>query len=149
MPTVVEWMSTSQKQLRRTNALNCDRGFMYKNYYTYLYGLPMKLKDPGTIIHSEVEKKRFQGKAYLVLKASYEQTIGSDVWYFYIDPNTFAMDIYQFFKTDTNGEIIPESGEYIVLSDQVIVNGIKMPKSRAWFTNKDGTYLGTDDLIEN
>ncbi|MEE4247878.1 MAG: DUF6503 family protein, partial [Kangiellaceae bacterium] len=24
--------------------LSCDRGTMYRNYYTYLYGLPMKLK---------------------------------------------------------------------------------------------------------
>jgi len=26
----------------------CKRSKMFKNYYTYLYGLPMKLKDPGS-----------------------------------------------------------------------------------------------------
>ena len=25
--------------------MNCDRALLYKNYYTYLYGLPMKLED--------------------------------------------------------------------------------------------------------
>jgi hypothetical protein len=34
---------------------------IHQNYYTYLYGLPMKLKDPGTIISSVVNRKNFLG----------------------------------------------------------------------------------------
>ena len=30
--------------------LDCERVKYLRNYYTYLYGLPMKLNDPGTII---------------------------------------------------------------------------------------------------
>jgi hypothetical protein len=54
-----------------------------RNYYT-LYGLPMKLTDPETIIDPVVVKKEFMGKEYLVLK--YEEGIGKDSWYFYFDP---------------------------------------------------------------
>lgn len=129
-----------------SNNLNCDRATMYKNYYTYLYGLPMKLKDEGTIIHDKVERKSFQGKDYLVVKVSYKETVGSDIWYFYFNPKTYAMEIYQFFKTDANGIEKQDSGEYILLSDEVIINDIKMPKARAWYYNKDKAYLGTDEL---
>ena len=32
----------------------CKRANLYKDYYTFLYGLPMKLKDEGTIVHQKV-----------------------------------------------------------------------------------------------
>jgi hypothetical protein len=131
-----------------SNNLSCDRANMYKNYYTYLYGLPMKLKDEGTIIHDIVERKTFKGKSYLVLKASYDNTVGSDIWFFYFDPETYAMEIYQFFKTDEDGKLNKDSGEYILLTDTKTINNIKMPKNRAWYYNKDDKYLGTDMLID-
>ncbi|GGI56016.1 DUF6503 family protein [Winogradskyella haliclonae] len=126
--------------------MTCERANMYKNYYTYLYGLPMKLEDKGTNIDSKVERKTFKGKEYLVLKATYDAAIGSDVWYFYFNPETYAMEVYQFYKTDENGKVKPDSGEYILLTEEDIVNGIKMPKVRAWYYNKDDKYLGTDTL---
>jgi hypothetical protein len=128
----------------KEKGLTCERARMYKNYYTYLYGLPMKLKDNGTNLDPTVEKKTFKGKDYLVLKITYDAEVGSDIWNFYFDPKTYAMKIYEFFKTDKKGNVDTKSGEYILLSEEVLINGIKMPKIRAWFYNKDGTYLGTD-----
>jgi hypothetical protein len=126
--------------------MSCDRASLYKNYYTYLYGLPLKLKDPGTNLNENVEKKTFKGKNYLVLKVTYDKYVGSDVWYFYFNPKTYAMEVYQFFKTDENGKEKTDSGEYILLSEEATVDGIKMPKVRAWYYNKDDKYLGTDTL---
>lgn len=134
---------------RKTHNLSCDRAILYKDYYTYLYGLPMKLKDYGTIVHDKVEEKTFKGKNYLVLKVTYDEAVGSDVWYFYFNPKTFAMEVYQFFKTDVKGNLKNDSGEYILLTEEVIMNSIKMPKNRAWYYNKDDGYLGTDFLISN
>lgn len=128
------------EDLKKKYSLNCERAELYKNYYTYLYGLPMKLKDDGTIIHQKVEKRQFKGKDYLVLKATYNKEVGKDTWYFYFNPETFAMEVYQFFK-DTK-----DSGEYILLSGIETINAIKMPKVRAWYYNKDNNYLGTDIL---
>ena len=130
----------------KTHRLSCERAQMYKDYYTYLYGLPMKLKDPGTNISEEVLYKTFKGKDYLVLKATYDADVGSDIWYFYFDPNTYAMEVYQFYRKDENGIQKDDTGEYILLSDEVTINGIRMPKSRAWYYNKDDGYLGTDIL---
>lgn len=121
--------------------ISCERAKMMKNYYTYLYGLPMKLKDPGTIIDSKVQKKNFKGKEYLVLKAGYEKEVGTDTWYFYFDPKTYAMEVYQFFHDESKND-----GEYILLSEMVTVNGIKIPKVRAWYYNKADKYLATDIL---
>jgi len=82
----------------KTHRLSCERANMYKNYYTYLYGLPMKLKDEGTIIHDTVGHKTFKGKNYLVLKVTYEEAVGGDTWYFYFNPENYAMEIYRFFS---------------------------------------------------
>lgn len=130
----------------KTNNLSCDRANFYKNYYTYLYGLPMKLKDEGTIINDNVERKTFKGKDYLVLKVNYDSEVGKDIWYFYFNPKNYAMEVYQFYKTDNKGAIKKDSGEYILLTEEEIINGIKMPKNRAWYYNKDDNYLGTDIL---
>ena len=120
---------------------DCKRANLYKNYYTYLYGLPMKLKDEGTIIHQKVEKKTFKGKDYLVLKVTYDEAVGKDTWYFYFNPKTYAMEVYQFFKDESKND-----GEYILLTGLEDINGIKMPKNRAWYYNKNNGYLGTDYL---
>ena len=128
------------KELKKEYNLSCDRAKLYKNYYTYLYGLPMKLKDKGTNIASKVTRKTFKGKEYLVLKVTYDETVGKDTWYFYFNPTTYAMEVYQFFKKTK------DSGEYILLTEEEEINGIKFPKNRAWYYNKDDKYLGTDYL---
>ena len=133
-------------QLDKPKRSHCEMTELYKNYYTYLYGLPMKLKDPGTIISDTIGRKNFKGNEYLVLKVNYDAKVGKDIWYFYFNPKTYAMEIYQFFKTDKKGNLMAESGEYILLSEEAIINGIKMPKIRAWYYNKDDKYLGTDIL---
>lgn len=136
------------EEIAKEKGLSCERAKMYKNYYTYLYGLPMKLKDPGTIIDEKVERKIFQGTEYLVLKASYNEAVGKDIWYFYFNPKTFAMEVYQFFHSEEGKkDIDPSSGEYILLTEEETINGIKMPKNRAWYTNKEDKLLGTDILM--
>jgi hypothetical protein len=121
----------------------CERSVMMKNYYTYLYGLPMKLKDPGTILDPVVKMIKFKGKEYLVLRVTYDEAVGSDIWQFYFNPETYAMEVYQFFKGEDE-----KTGEYILLSDVLEVNGILMPKDRAWYYNKDNEYLATDRLVD-
>lgn len=121
--------------------LSCDRATMMKNYYTYLYGLPMKLRDRGTILDPAVLKKTFQGKEYLVLKVTYEEKVGKDTWYFYFDTTTYAMEVYQFFHDEAKND-----GEYILLDGIEEVRGMKIPKKRSWYTNKENRLLGTDLL---
>jgi hypothetical protein len=132
----------SEEEVKTYN-LTETRAKLMRNYYTFLYGLPMKLNDPGTIIDPVVEKKEFMGKEYLVLKVKYEEGIGKDSWLFYFDPKTYAMEIYQFYHNVTKND-----GEYIVLSEQEVFSGIKIPKVRTWYVNKDASLLATDKLTK-
>ncbi|MEL0455685.1 DUF6503 family protein [Flavobacteriaceae bacterium SZ-1-7] len=133
--------SKPSKEILEENRLSKSRAKLLKNYYTYLYGLPMKLNDPGTIIHEKVESKTFKGKNYWVLKASYKKEVGNDTWHFYFNKDNYAMEMYQFYHDESKND-----GEYILLSGEELVNDIKMPKIRAWYKNGDNTYLGTDIL---
>ena len=98
------------KEDAKSNGNNCDPTLFMKNYYTYLYGLPMKLRDKGTILDPVVRKKTIQGKEYLVLKATYEESVGEETWYFYFDPISYAMEVYQFYHEESKND-----GEYVML----------------------------------
>jgi len=133
-----EDFTTQQAQEHR---LSCEQGRKMKNYYTYLYGLPMKLKDPGTQPDPLAYKKDFRGSEYWVLRVAYDPEVGKDVWYFYFDTQTYALKHYQFYHDEQKGD-----GEYILLDQEATVQGIMMPKNRAWYTNLGDRYLGTDFL---
>ena len=126
---------------RASHNISCERAKKMRDYYTYLYGLPMKLKDPGALVDPLVETKTFKDKKYLTLKVTYSEDVGRDTWYFYFDPTSYAMEAYQFFHDESKND-----GEYIVLSGEEIINNVKIPKKRAWFYNKNDQYLGTDIL---
>jgi hypothetical protein len=127
----------------KKHRLTCERARTMKNYYTYLYGLPMKLKNPGTLLDPKVYRKTFKGKIYEVIKVTYDEAVGKDTWYFYFDPATYALEVYQFYHDEEKND-----GEYIILTGQEEINAIKMPKTRAWYYNKDDKYLGTDILTK-
>lgn len=129
------------EEILKKNRLTKARAKMYQNYYTYLYGLPMKLKDPGTVIHDQVNLDKFMGDEFYVLKVTYDKKVGKDTWYFYFNTETYQMEYYQFYHDESKFD-----GEYISLDGLEIINGIKMPKKRGWYMNKDQKYLGTDIL---
>lgn len=131
----------SAEEVEKYN-LNEKQSLMLRNYYLYLWGLPMKLTDEGTIVESQIYNKNFNGKKTKSVKVTYEAEVGSDTWYFYFLPETNELVGYQFFHDEAKGD-----GEYILLSELVEVNGMKIPKNRAWYTNPDSTLLGTDHLI--
>ena len=134
--------SFTEEEVKKYNLTDARAKFM-KNYYTYLYGLPMKLNDNGTIVNPVVERKEFMGKEYLVLQVKYEEGIGKDVWYFYFDPKTYAMEVYQFYHDEAKND-----GEYILLTGEETFSGIRFPKNRAWYQNTDKKFLATDKLTK-
>ncbi len=129
--------------LDSTFNLACERSFMYRNYYLYMQGLPMKLQDQGTVVHDKVEQTQFMGKTYLRLKITYEQSIGNDTWYMYINPTSFAVEVYQFYHDESIND-----GEYITLEGSVKVGQMVWPESRSWYTNKEQKYLGKDVIVD-
>ncbi len=121
--------------------ISVDRALLYRNYYTYLYGMPMKLKDPGTQIEKEIKRVRFKGSLYDRMRVTYDPEVGADIWYFYFNPDTHALEAYQFFKDESKND-----GEYILFEELKEIEGVKIPKIRHWYYNSDGGFLATDVL---
>jgi hypothetical protein len=133
--------STFSQQQREQHRLTCERLERMRNYYTYLWGLPMKLRDPGTRLDATVGAETFDGSPVTVLRVGYEEPVGKDTWYFYLDPSSYALVGYRFYHDETAND-----GEYILLEQEVETEGLRIPRVRAWYTNADKKYLGTDTL---
>ena len=112
-----------------------------RNYYIYLYGLPMKLLDPGTRLDPKTREKEYQGHAVYELKVSYDAEVGQDTWYFYLDRETYALVGYRFYHDESKND-----GEYIVLEGEANGAGLKLAKTRKWYRHTDDGFLGTDTI---
>ena len=130
------------KDIQEKYRMSCERANMYKDYFDYLYGLPMKLKDPGTIIDPSINMSEYNGHTRYVVKVSYDPTIGDDTWYFYFDTSTYALSGYRFYHDESKND-----GEYITLYGEEDIDGIRMPKNRLWYYNNDDLFLGADLLL--
>lgn len=120
--------------------LNCDRAKSMRNYYTYLWGLPMKLQDEGTMLQ-EVKRTTFMEQDAYSLKVTYDPAVGSDTWYFYFHPDTYALIGYRFYHDEAAND-----GEYITLEGETQLKDFRLPKQRKWYTHQDEKFLGEDIL---
>ncbi|MEO9872499.1 DUF6503 family protein [Ekhidna sp.] len=116
-----------------------ERSLFMRNYYLYLWGLPMKLLDEGTALDEEVLKENINGIACHVLRVVYEK----DTWYFFIDQKTGRLVQYKFYKDEAAGK-----GELIGLEDEVSFKSLRFPQKRSWYTLPEMKYLGTDILTK-
>lgn len=116
---------------------------MYRDYFEYLWGMPMKLHDPGTRIDPNVGETQFADRAALVLRVTYDPEVGSDVWDFFFDPDSAALIGYRFFHDESDND-----GEYIVFSGEMHdpASGLRLPAERAWYYNDGRGHLATDTL---
>jgi hypothetical protein len=127
--------------IRTKYRISDERAVMYRNYYSYLYGMPMKLMDPGTIVHPQVEAVEFHGGDYYKIKVTYEESVGTDNWYFYFKKDNYALGAYEFWKKT------PGDGEYLLLEGTKEIGGVKLPRIIKWFVTADDRWLGSD-IIE-
>jgi len=118
----------------------CDNVKRTRNYYVYLWGLPMKLKDQGTVVDPDVKEEKFENKDCYVLRVPYDE----DIWFFYINKTTFKMEGYMFYKDEPT-----KKGEVIYLEGEARVGDMRIPKNRKWVTTPDGRFLGTDILMSS
>ncbi|MEO1369673.1 MAG: DUF6503 family protein, partial [Acidobacteriota bacterium] len=75
---------------RGEHRISCERLQLMRNYYVYLWGLPMKLRDPGTRL-GEVAETTFMEREVYGLRVTYDAEVGDDTWYFYFDRGTAAL----------------------------------------------------------
>ncbi|MGB3183721.1 MAG: DUF6503 family protein [Cyclobacteriaceae bacterium] len=107
-----------------TMALNCDRAEMMRNYFRYLIGLPMVLKDEGTQLSDQVASEQLFGQSYRTLTVNYEGD--EPEWTFFIDTTDYRLAAARFVKADS-------TGEYIVFNDEAEDKGIRHVGSFYWY----------------
>ncbi|SDY43113.1 DUF6503 family protein [Hymenobacter psychrophilus] len=132
-------LSEAERQQYR---LGVGMGQTMRNYYTYLYGLPMKLQDSGTLVTPETKLQTLLGQEYATAEVRYDPAVGTDSWTFYFDSKTAALRAYRFAHNRT-----PNDGEYITLRGELVVEGIRIPQERKWYRNDNDAFLATDQLI--
>lgn len=123
--------------------LSCEGLELWRDYYGYLWGLPMKLEDPGVEIDPGVTEVELAGRRTLQVRVAYHEPIGKDVWYFYFEPESAALVGYRFYHDEEAGD-----GEYILLEGETSVGSLRLPARRSWYTHQGDRFLGTDRLLE-
>ncbi len=120
---------------------DCNAIKKTRNYWIYLWGLPMKLKDPGTNVDTEVQERKLKEFDCYVIRVPYVK----DTWYFYIDKSNFALRAYEFFVDEEK-----RIGERIYLEGEFSIDKMRIPQSRSWYyTHEDKRFLATDQLLKN
>ena len=129
---------------REKHQLNCDRTKLLRDYYLYLWGMPMKLTDPGTNIQEKVIETDILGEPALALKVTYDEGVGDDTWYFYFNAVNYSLMAYRFYHDESKND-----GEYILCPNHKTIKGIRFPASLKWYYNEDDKFLGEDILEDN
>ena len=120
---------------------DCERASMYNSYFRYLLGMPMKLKDPGTIIHENIDIKKYRNKEYRVVTATYSPTVGSYTWLFYFEMDSPELRLTEFSKDGTF-----QNGETIELNDKVRFQKMLLPGQLKWFVLPDRPFLAEENI---
>ena len=121
--------------------LHREDGMLWRSYYGFLAGLPMKLRDPGTRIDPVVTPTVFNDRDVESIRVEYDAEVGSDTWYFYFDPETAQLVGCRFYHDETAND-----GEYIILEELTSAASLRIPRHRRWFVNADGRFLGADEV---
>ncbi len=113
-----------------------------RNRDLYLWGLPMKLRDPGTRLDPRMKETHFEGRPVYQLRVTYDASVGGDTWYFLLDRETCALVGHRFHHDESAGD-----GEYAVLSEEISGQGLRLPRVRRWYTNKDNEPVITHTIL--
>lgn len=118
-----------------------------KDYYAFLYGLPMRLTADGVALTDTIQRIRANNIDYIVIEARCQADRNNAIWWFYLHPTTYRMERYQFFKTDTAGALQASIGQYLRLSGEYFVGGMNIPQQKEWYSTDNDSLLGIDKLF--
>lgn len=117
--------------------VDCSGYTWTKDFYTYIWGLPMKLKDPNTKINTTFPIVTFNNTDCYELSTSYEK----EHWMYFINTKSFYLEGFKFItKSDST------KGEIVINNASEKIDNISFQKNRTWFDLKM-KLIGTDSLI--
>lgn len=124
------------------HGLDAERVMWLRNYYLFVWGLPMKLRDPGTVVDPEPAMESYNGQDALKVRVTYDAEVGGDTWYFYFHPETARMIGYRFYHDESAND-----GEYIHLDGEIVSGGLRLPAKRSWYFHSNEEFLGEDEAV--
>ena len=122
--------------------LDCENIKGRTNYWVYMYGLPMKLKDEQVHFVGKPEKVSFLDKVHWRIRVNYNPGQSDEYWQFFFDTETFALKVAQFFHPALKGD-----SEYILYEETKELAGIKIPTKHSWYMYNDKEFIGFEKLV--
>lgn len=121
------------------NEVSGKSAAFYYNLDFYFIGVPFLLKDPGVNI-SYAGKTKIDDRTFESLKVTFGSEVGltpEDVYYLYINPETYLMEIltYSISYFDKENSVVSSAKVY---SDYKKVQGLMMPHKMENFEWNDG-----------
>jgi hypothetical protein len=116
---------------------SCEGYAWTKNFYTYVWGLPMKLKDPNIKPIPEWNLDTINNYPCYAVYVNYE----AENFTYYIDQVDFQLRAFQFLKNDNSGK-----GEIIHLEGLIEYKDFQFPKKRIWL-HLNGDTIGTNEAM--
>ena len=120
--------------------LDCPQIIGRSNYWLYMYGLPMKLKDEQAVIDPKPEKVNFLDNQYWRIKVHYNNPDG-ERWQFYFDTDSYRFAIAQYFHP-----ALGDDNEYIIFDTPIQVGTMVLPSKHNWYMYNKKEYIGFEQI---
>ncbi len=117
---------------------DCNNYTWTKNFYTYVWGLPMKLKDTGVKIDSSYTTEVLHNQKCYKVSVQYP----AENYFFYFRCSDFELVAFSFLKNDSSGH-----GEFVEMSGKYIFNNITFPRKRVCKELVTKKILGENSVI--
>ncbi len=112
-----------------------------RDYYVYLWGLPMKLKDKEAVKSQKSLPDTLNDVSVYRMRVTYPNQVGPNVWYFYYKKSNYALNAIQFFY---NEDLM--DGETIILTGEKNIGSIRFSKQRKWLKNRNRELISREVL---
>ncbi|MCB0567698.1 MAG: hypothetical protein KDD01_25300 [Phaeodactylibacter sp.] len=132
-------VSPEDTAMMRLHRLECERTQGYRGFYQLLNGMPMSLHAPEVNLLPETVEDTFAGRKTLQITARFNDPVMSEEWVFYFAPDNYQLLGY--------GYAAEGAGEYIRLDGLVLIDDMKLPRMRHWYSQANGAYLGSDIYV--
>ncbi len=110
---------------------DCKFGKNYRNYYRYLIGIPMVLKDDSAIVNPIVEEENINGKNYKKITVNYAPVNENPTWEFFIDPMNGKLVRSKFIRYNEKNEIT--GGEILDYPEHKLIQGMQLRTKMLWY----------------
>lgn len=108
-----------------------------KGFYPYIWGLPMKLTDPGYSPEKEWQESNFNNSKCYAVDMHYE----NENFTFYFDQVSYQLKGFKFIKNEDSSH-----GEIVKLNNLYTFEGIQFPAHRTWL-KLDSSLIGTNEVL--